>query len=99
MRSPKIATVRRSVALPKSLVDDLTRAAPPELKSNLNRLVIVALGEFIKSRRRIAFEQAMSQMAADPAALAEIAAIQEEFRPADSDGLGEKNAARRNLLR
>jgi hypothetical protein len=99
MRSSKNATVRRSVALPKSLVEDLTRTAPPELKSNLNRLVIVALGEFVKSRRRIAFEQAMSQMAVDPAALAEIAAIQKEFRPADADGLGKKNAARRNLLR
>ena len=33
------------------------------------------------------FEQAMSQMAADPEALAEIAAIQREFAAADADGL------------
>ena len=80
-------TVRRSVALPKTLVDDLARTAPDELKSNLNRLVIVALQQYVKSQERLAFDQAMAQMSADPNVHAEIAAIQQEFQGTESDGL------------
>jgi hypothetical protein len=80
-------TVRRSVALPKRLVDEVTSVAPPELRTNLNRLVIVALEEFGRARRRRSFEQAMAQMAADPAIRRESAKIAKEFAAADADGL------------
>ena len=84
-------TIRRSVALPRTLVDDLTRIAPIELKSNLNRLVIVALQDYVRSHERLAFDQAMAKMAADPNIQRELADIQEEFRGAESDGLPFEN--------
>jgi hypothetical protein len=80
-------TVRRSVALPSQLVAEVTGAAPPDLKNNLNRLVIVALDEYVRKRREQAFEEAMARMAADPAIRRENRAIAKEFRAADSDGL------------
>ena len=41
---PKL--VRRSVALSRQLVEEVSALAPPELRQNLNRLVTVALQEF-----------------------------------------------------
>ena len=72
-------TVRRSVALPRQLVEAASAAAPPELRQNLNRLVTVALQEFAARRKARAFEEAMAQMAADPAIRAECSAIEKEF--------------------
>ncbi len=80
-------TVRRSVALPKRLVDEVAAVAPLELKSNWNRLVIVALEAFARDQRQRAFEQAMARMADDPAIKKECAAIQREFARAEADGL------------
>ena len=54
-------TVRRSVALPRQLVEAASAAAPPELRQNLNRLVTVALQEFAARRKARAFEEAMAQ--------------------------------------
>lgn len=88
MRSKaKSNTVRRSVALPRRLVQEASSLAGPELRHNWNRLVTVALQEFAARRRRLAFEQAMEQMAADPALRSECGAISREFRRADGDGL------------
>ncbi|MBI4905207.1 MAG: hypothetical protein HY820_16345 [Acidobacteria bacterium] len=87
MKSPADRTVRRSVALPQSLIDALKTSSPPELRSNFNRLIITALREFVRSRERMEFDRAMARMAADPAAKAEITGIQQEFQPADADGL------------
>ena len=87
----KQLTIRRSVALPRTLVDDLTRTAPFELKSNLNRLVIVALQDYVRSRERLAFDQAMAKMATDPNIQRELADIQEEFHGTESDGLPSEN--------
>jgi hypothetical protein len=81
------ATVRRSVALPRSLVTEVTSVAPPELQGNLNRLVTVALREFLARRKARDFRRAMAEMAADPAIRAENAAIAREFSSAESDGL------------
>ena len=89
--SPK--TVRRSVALPRQLVEEATAAAPRELRENLNRLVTVALQEFAAHRRARTFEEAMAQMAADPAIRAECAAISRDFAIAETDGL--KDSAQR----
>ena len=79
-------TVRRSVALPREIVEAASRAASPELRHNLNRLVIVALEEFIARRRLNEFEAAMEQMAADGAIRSESRRVGEEFAVAESDG-------------
>ena len=86
-RNTQRKTVRRSVALPKNLIDEASAVAPPELGQNLNRLVTVALQEFAAKRKTPAFEEAMAQMAADPAIRSECAAIVRDFSVADSDGL------------
>lgn len=80
-------TVRRSVALSHRLVEEVKAAAPPEIRENLNRLVTVALQEFAARRKERAFEEAMAQMAADPAIRAECAVISKEFAVAETDGL------------
>jgi hypothetical protein len=80
-------TVRRSVALPRRVVEEVTAVAPGELKGNLNRLVTVALEEFTRSQKARAFEEAMAKMGADPAIQAECGAIAKEFTSAEADGL------------
>lgn len=80
-------TVRRSVALSHQLVEEVKAAAPPEIRENLNRLVTVALQEFAAKRKERAFEDAMAQMAADPAIQAECESISKEFASAETDGL------------
>jgi metal-responsive CopG/Arc/MetJ family transcriptional regulator len=82
-------SIRRSVALPKHLVDEVSSVAPPELRRNWNRLVRVALEEFSRSQREKRFAQAMAAMAADPAIRKECTAIEREFAPAESDGLSD----------
>ena len=79
-------SVRRSIALSKHLVDEVTSVAPPELKGNWNRLVTTALEEFARARRRREFELSMARMAADPAIQKECATIQLVFAGAESDG-------------
>ncbi len=83
----KSRIVRRSVALPKPLVEEAEKLAPADLRQNLNRLVVVSLQEYVKRRRLELFGKAMAEMAADPAIRSECAAIASEFAPADLDGL------------
>lgn len=80
-------TVRRSVALSRQLVDEVTAVAPPELRQNLNRLVSLALQEYAAARKARAFEEAMARMASDPAMRTECRAIAGEFAVTDGDGL------------
>lgn len=80
-------TIRRSVALPRHLVEEVKTFAPPELKGNFNRLVTVALREFATQRKGEAFEETMARMAADPAIRAECTAISKEFLLTETDGL------------
>lgn len=80
-------TVRRSVALSRQLVEEVSALAPPELRQNLNRLVTVALQEFAAQQKARAFEEAMAQMGADPAIRAECAAISRDFAITEADGL------------
>jgi hypothetical protein len=84
------ATVRRSFALPRTLVDDVVACAPQELKGNLNQLVAQALREYAEHRRRDVFATAMAAMAADPAVQTECRAIAAELAATDADGLGER---------
>jgi len=80
-------SIRRSIALPKRLVDEVSSVAPPELRANWNRLVTVALEEFAQNRRSKEFELAMKKMAGDPAIRRENDAIQRAFARAEADGL------------
>ena len=86
-RSIKLRTIRRSVALPGTLVEELSALAPVELRGNWNRLVTTALREYGTRRRALAFESQMVAMAADPEIQAECAIIAKEFSVADLDGL------------
>jgi hypothetical protein len=83
--SPK--TVRRSVALPYKLIEEVRTVAPPELRGNLNRLVTVALQDFVTQRKKRSFEEAMAEMADDPAIRTECAILSKEFVIAETDGL------------
>ena len=83
--SPK--TIRRSVALSRQLVEEVSALAPQDLRQNFNRLVAVALREFAARQTARTFEEAMAQMAADPAIRAECAAISRDFATAEADGL------------
>jgi hypothetical protein len=85
--STKLKTIRRSVALPGALVEEVSALAPGELRGNWNRLVTVALLEYAARRRALAFESEMAAMAADPGIQAECASIGREFSVADLDGL------------
>ncbi len=69
------------------MVGEAVTAAPLELKSNFNRLVILALEEFVAQRRRQAFATAMAEMALDPAIKKETESIIEDFRISEGDGL------------
>jgi hypothetical protein len=81
------ATLRRSVALPSALINELKSVAPPELRSNLNRLVILSLQEYVSRRRRQEFENAVAAMAEDPEIKAQCAAIAKDFAATEMDGL------------
>lgn len=79
--------VRRSVALPRALVDEVTSVAPAPLRQNFNRLVSTALRDFAEAQRANAFERAMQEMAADPQIQAECRAIARDFAHTELDGL------------
>jgi metal-responsive CopG/Arc/MetJ family transcriptional regulator len=81
-------TLRRSVALPSVLLSELNSVAPPELRSNLNRLVILSLQEYVSRRRRLEFESAVAAMAEDLEVQAECAAIARDFAVTEMDGIG-----------
>jgi hypothetical protein len=89
MKTKHSVTVRRSVALPKDLIEEVQTVAPAELRDNLNRLVIVALQDFAAKQRAHAFEEAMAQMAADEQLQGESHAINEEFMVTEVDGLSD----------
>lgn len=89
VRRPSVpsATIRRSVALPRKLSEELKDVAPPGLRHNFNRLVIVSMQEFVERQRARAFAEAVARMAEDPAIQAECAAIAKDFAGAEADGL------------
>lgn len=79
--------VRRSVALPRQLVDEVLSLAPPDSAGNLSRLVTQSLREFVARRKALALDAAMAEMGADPAIRRECATIAIELAPANLDGL------------
>ena len=90
MKSHKMGdtkTVRRSIALPRRLVEEVIRFAPPDAGHNWNRLVITALEEYATCRKRVQLEQAMSAMADDPAIRTEMRSMDKLFRKTEPDGL------------
>jgi hypothetical protein len=87
-RHKPATTIRRSVALPSALIGELNSVAPPELRTNLNRMVILSLQEYISRRRRQEFDRAVAAMAQDPQVQAECAAIARDFAASEMDGLG-----------
>lgn len=87
-RARKTGTViRRSIALPRQVIDEVTAAAPAPLRHNFNRLVTIALREFAAKQRSRAFECAMSEMAADPQVRNECDVIERQFAKFEVDGL------------
>ncbi len=78
---------RQSVALKGSLLREATALAPSELRGNFNRLVTVALEEYVARQREKAFDQEMAEMARDPGIRRVNKEIAEEFAPAELDGL------------
>ena len=79
--------VRRSVALPRRLVEQVSEAAPEELRGNVNALVRTALEEYVRSREREAFEREMDAMAADPGMRSVNAEIFRSLGPLDREAL------------
>lgn len=51
----KSKSIRRSVALPESLATEAMAVAPDEPKKNFNRIVVLALTEFVAARKLEAF--------------------------------------------
>ena len=80
-------TVRRSVALPRRLMEEVSSLAPPEAAGNWNRLVVTALEEYAARKRRARLEESMAVMAADPTIRAETKSIDKLFRKTEQDGL------------
>lgn len=75
------------MALPNKLIEEVRTVAPPELRENLNRLVTMALQDFVTQRKKLSFEESMAQMAADPAIRKECAVLSKEFAITEADGL------------
>jgi len=82
-------TIRRSVALPQELVDEVAALTPDTARASLSRVVVAALEEYAERRRVKPFEAAMERMASDPAIRRECDAISREFAPATEDGLAD----------
>ena len=83
----EVTIVRRSVALPRKLVDQAKSVAPEGVRENFNRLVILALEDFAARRKKKAFEEAMDRMGADPEILVASQAVNGDFQKAERDGL------------
>ena len=78
-------TVRRSIALPQRLEDQIRKVAC-EYDSNVNRTVVVALEEFVQRRRHREFQRLMNEMGADPEIRKASRSISRTFATADTDG-------------
>jgi hypothetical protein len=87
MRNTTKNTIRRSIALPNELVEELRSIAPPGLRDNFNRLVTFILIDFIKRQKKYLFETAMAEMANDLAIREVCSVLSEEFTEAENDGL------------
>lgn len=87
MKNTAHNTIRRSIALPNELVEELRAVAPPDLRDNFNRLVTFILIDFTRRQKKYQFETAMAEMANDPAIREMCSVLAEEFTEAENDGL------------
>jgi hypothetical protein len=88
MSSPRAShTIRRSIAIPAALIEEAQNVAPAGPRTSFNRLVRIALEEFVARRREERFVTEMERMAQDPDVQAELRTIEHEFAVADGDGL------------
>ena len=87
MKNTAKNTIRRSIALPNELVEELRSIAPPGLRNNFNRLVTFILIDFTKRQKKYLFETAMAEMANDPAIREVCSVLAEEFMETENDGL------------
>jgi hypothetical protein len=68
-------------------VEEVVSVAPAGAASNWNRLVITALEQYAANQRAARLEEAMAEMAADPAIRREMKSIERQFRKTERDGL------------
>jgi hypothetical protein len=87
MKKAQKKTIRRSFALPSQLVNEALKVSAEADRSNLNRLVTVALQDYVEHKKRREFEKSMQAMGNDPEILRECAVINKEFAQTESDGL------------
>jgi hypothetical protein len=83
----KAATVRRSIAGPRDLFEELMALAPAAERKNMNRLILTAIRRYIEELKNRAFAEEMARMAADPEIRREIKAVDREFKATEMDGL------------
>ncbi len=83
----KSAVVRRSFVLPAQLVEQISEAAAPQYRGNLNAAVRAALEDHVKRKRDEEFERQMDAMAADPWIREVNAEIFREFEALDGEAL------------
>jgi hypothetical protein len=88
----KGTVIRRSIALPRQVVDEVTAAVPAPLRNNFNGLVSTALREFAAKQRSDAFQRAMLEMATDPQIRNECQLIERQFAKFEADGLARDQA-------
>ena len=69
------------------MVEAAQELSEPALRDNLNRLVTVALDEYVARRRRERFHAEMAAMAADLDIQREVARVQGDFAGCALDGL------------
>lgn len=81
------ATVRRSIAIPRKLMEEVIQVAPVGLKNNWNSLVKEALKDYIVHRKATEFALAMEEMSRDPEIMRASAEIDAEFLETEMDGL------------
>ena len=70
--------IRRSVAIPSQLLEEIHNVTEPALRTNFNRLVVTALRDYSARKKEEAFENQMAQMAADPGIRSEMEQISME---------------------
>lgn len=87
MKRASQKTIRRSIAIPNELVEELRAVAPPELRDNFNRLVTSVLTDYTKRQKKYQFEAAMAEMAGDPAIGEACSVLSEELAETETDGL------------
>ncbi len=87
MKNKTQKTVRRSIALPNELVEEVRSVAPPELRDNFNRLVTFILIDFTRRQKKYQFETAMAEMAEDAAIREACSVLSDEFMETETDGL------------